>query len=384
MSVFYFGLRSTPEYLESLEDVRQGGDRAAVTSVIGGFAFLHALRSGLAAATLVDVDPDAVRHWRLVSRLIDAAESLEDFLTLLSGGRAPAGPVTSGPMRFGPQQDLRRRIAGLLDLDQRALYETTYGSMSIDPSTGHGRIGPARILFSGHDLTVDHFCWHFGEGNLRDRTTFRQLQDVLRGIPITVTCGSFETIDFGEVARGEPRLVFLASNCESPLFTRRDVIFTQVARTARSPVRYISWFRDGWIDARRAALPTRSVAVASLPFHDARVMTLSEVPVTPDLARRLAGTIVYDRVDDATIQRDYGRRMLVLRGGDRAAAAKILSEVAPAFERALWIAGERRAAVFESPTDSYMQASTDIPGLEYFELNGLRPQYEPKLRCASS
>lgn len=57
--MFYFGLRSSPEYLASLDALREEAAPAALVSVIGGFAFLHALHPAVRSLTLIDTDPES-------------------------------------------------------------------------------------------------------------------------------------------------------------------------------------------------------------------------------------------------------------------------------------------------------------------------------------
>lgn len=383
--MFYFGLRSSHLYLASLEDVRSGGDRVSLTSVIGGFAFLHALRPGVSAITLVDCDPDALLHWRLMARLIECAESLEDFVYLLSGGHMPAAPVTSAPIVFAPKRDPHPRLSRVLSPELHALYKCTYGAMVIDNASGHGHIGPSLVMFTGFDLAPNRFCWHFGSRNFRDNSAFRSLQQILQAVPIDLVCGALETLDYARLAAGEARHVFLASNCESPLFTQQDVIFAQVARTTACPVRYVSWLRDGWIDPRDTAPRRGAIDVASLPFDQARLLTLPGLDMPDRLARRLQNVVPFEGLDDPRLRQDYGHTtLLVLAGGDRSSTMQLLAEIAPTFGRVLWVSGlDVGPAVPDEVCARYAHAVTDVPGTEYFELRALRSGLLSGAPCAS-
>ncbi len=386
--MFYYGLRSSSPYLDSLEDIRSHRGRAALTSVVGGFVFLHALHPDIAAITLLDQDPDALLHWRLMAALIDAAESLDDFVSLLAGGRRPLRQQTSAPLRFAPRVSPDARLRARLSPDLFARYRRTYGAIVIDEN-GEGRIGKARVLFTGHDLARMTFCWHLGRGAFRDDDTFAAMQRVLRSVPVRLLETSFQTFDYTAAAAGQPYHIVLASNCESPLFTTGDAIFRRVARTARVPTRYVSWARDGWVG--RAARPAprhgsgrpereskgAAPPLVALPsLRGARVLVMSSVALPAVLAGPLAGAPRFRGVDDPRLRAGYAGPMLVIVGGGRSALA-LLVEIAPAFSRVLWLSPDAAigatGAAAADLRERYSVAPTHIPGVMHLELKAARP-----------
>lgn len=373
--MFYFGLRSSAPYLASLDDVRACVEPISLTSVIGGFAFLHALRPGISAVTLVDVDPDAIAHWQLVAQLIDHAESLEDFVCLLSGGHVPLGAIRDAPVAFTHRVDLTERLLQVLKPDLHALYQRSYGAMTIDPGTGHGHVGNARILFVGFDLTPMTFCWHFGRRNFADNAAFSRLQHLLRTTPIRMVLGGLETLDYAVLTAHSAKHVLLASNCDSPMFTGQDAILSQVCRTAVCPVRYVSWVRDGWIDARVARDGIAHLDIHSLPFDDVCVLALSEAIAPAALSKHLSAARPFKGIEPDPLRRTYDSPLLIVLGGHHPEVMGLLVKMAPTFRRVLWVSG--RGTVFpsaEAVAMRYVRSQAGWPDSVAFELRALRSE----------
>lgn len=384
--MMYLGLRSSAPYLASLDNVRAGVEPVALTSVIGGLAFLHALRPDISVVTLVDVDPDAIAHWQLVANLIDHAESLEDFACLLSGGHVPSGAIRDAPVAFTHRVDLSARLSRALKPDQLALYNRSYGAMTIDPRTGHGRVGNARIIFVGFDLTPMTFCWHFGQRNFADNAAFSRLQYLLRTTPIRLVSGRLETLNYAMLAGNAAKHVLLASNCDSPMFTGQDAILAQVCRTATCPVRYVSWVRDGWIETRVASEGEAHLDVRSLPVEDVCVLSLSDAIAPAALSRHLSTARTFKDIEQDPLRRAYDSPLLIVLGGYHPEVMGLLVKIAPTFRRVLWVSG--RGTVFppiEAVAMRYVRTKAGLPDSTLFELRALRSepqrnQYAPKAR----
>jgi hypothetical protein len=243
--VRYLGLRSSPAYLERLARIRVLDEPHTLVSVIGGLAFLHALSAGCRRLVLTDVDPDAEAHARLVLAMIEASDRAATFLELLTGYRVlsswPSGEA------FGEPLDalgwFRRRIPSPELFD---LYRRTYGALRFDPASRTATDGRSVVRFFGpHDLTRWTFAWHFGEGCFASEQAFASLKAALERTPPCFVSTPLEAIDYRLVRDPEtPLTVVLASNCESPLFTRGDAILRRIQDTVEGSLRYVSWTRD--------------------------------------------------------------------------------------------------------------------------------------------
>jgi hypothetical protein len=387
--VFYFGLRSSVLYLRTLAEVRELAAPHHLLSVIGGFAFLHGLAPGCRSLTLVDTDRDALDHWRLVRALLLGARSLGDFVGLLSGWRtsgsfAEAGGLFTSPIDRIDLIDLRKRLDELLGARLRRLYARTYGSVDIDPARGEGRIGEARVRFTGYDLARNTYCWHFGTGNFAGEESFAGLQEMLRRLPERALTARFEELDYGKQGwRADESVVFLASNCESPIFTRGDAIFHRVLATARGDLRYISWLRDLHIAAPEPPAETPDALLASLGERPAWVLRLAGASGAAGLMAAGAVPLAGLR-EERTMRKprelvdltEYGRPLLVIDGGGQSEVAALLAAIAPGFLRVLWLPGEAECgrSFPDELRRSYQVADSSSSRAVSFTLRGLRAE----------
>lgn len=375
--MFYLGLRSSAAYLAALDDIRARAESAHVLTVAGGGAFLHALSAGTRSLTVVDADPDALEHWALVRTLLLAADSLRDFVRLLSGFE------TSGdfgdPARFFTRPvDLSARLAGTLEPRLYDLYRRTYGALAIDPACAVGRRSEATVRFLGFDLGRDTFCWRFGEGAWRDEASFAALQDVLRHVPQRTLAGRLEKIDYGRLplGRSEP-LIFLASNCESPLFTGQDRIFRRVLDTADGELRYVSWHRDLRLGAPAAGAPTpESILARRFP---ARLLRLAGDRPLPAPLDEIHVERSHSTLAEVLAIIEYGAPLLVIDGGRPRPVLRTIAALAPTFKRILW-RPPRRCGSWRFPArlrTSYDSAESEHSALWSFTLRGLRDEPRP-------
>lgn len=374
--MFYFGLRSSATYLRNLAEVRELREPHHLLSVIGGFAFLHGLAPGCRSLTLVDVDPDAADHWRLVRALLLEAGSLGDFITLLSGWQT-SGSYTEPGGLFTAPLDLGARLDAVLEPQLRDLYARTYGAIVIDPKGNEGRIGHARVKFTGFDLAIETFCWQFGTGNFADEEKFAWLQDALRRLPERTLIAGLEEFDYGRQPwhAGE-QVVFLASNCESPMFTRGDAVLRRVLATARADVRYISWFRDFRIAVPEQPADTRTDLLARLGEWPASVLHLAEPGASSAPLAGLREERSFTATHEVLGLTEYGRPLLVIEGGRWRDVVDLLTAIAPTFERVLWLR-DRRWFWRRFPRDlrsSYRITTTRSSLTVGFTLRGLRDE----------
>lgn len=372
--MYYFGLRSTATYLRTLEEVRATAEPHHLLSVIGGFAFLHGLSPACRSLTLVDVDPDALEHWHLVRALLLAARSLGDFVTLLSGWQT-TGELGDPSHLFVAPVDLEARLASVLSSRQREVYDQTYGALAIDPTRAEGRIGDARVMFLGSDLSLNTYCWQLGTGSLRDEASFAALQATLRRLPQRVLATRLEDLHYGRQPwTRDDRVVFLASNCESPLFTRRDAILRRVLATARVPLRYVSWHRDFRLSATAPSAETAERWLASLADRPAWTLRLSTSGRASPLLRDLRDERSFTATRELLELTEYGRPFLVIDGGSRREITSCLADIAPTFCRILWLADDARSArhLPEDLQPSYWIDPSPRLGAVAFTLRGLR------------
>lgn len=243
--MIYLGLRSSPQYLERLARIRVLEEEHTLLSVIGGLAFLHALSPSCRRLVLTDVDADAEEHARLVLAMISASETAAAFLELLTGHRVRSSWPTGEA--FGEKIDARAAFARRIPSPElQDLYRRTYAALAFDPGSRSATYADQVVRFFGaHDLAKRTYAWHFGTGCFASEETFAVLRETLARTPPSFISTPLEAIDYRSLRDPlAPRLVVLASNCESPMFTRGDAILRRIQDTAGGPARYVSWSRD--------------------------------------------------------------------------------------------------------------------------------------------
>lgn len=326
--MIYLGLRSSPAYLERLARIRALTEPHTLVSVIGGLAFLHALGPHCRRLVLTDVDPDAEAHARLVLAMIGASDGAASLLELLTGHRV--APAWRSGEAFGERIDaldlLARRITSP---ELLGLYRRTYGALRFDRAARTATDGRTLVRFFGtHDLARGTFAWHFGEGCFASEESFAALKEVLARTPPRFLSTALEAIDYRAVReRDTPLAVVLASNCESPLFTRGDVILRRIQDTADGPVRYVSWTRDLAVAGGAASLagePKRAGrGGAPEPVERLHCMHWSRDRRLRSLIEQGGGKIRYWSVRHLRARMPYGAGSFACTLPDRSAQAQV-------------------------------------------------------------
>jgi hypothetical protein len=357
--MFYLGMRSSRGYLDALARIRQSGTPSDIVTVAGGLAFLHAISPATHSLTIVDCDPDTLAHWALIRALISESTSLADFLTLLSG-HAPDS--VGSHVVLGPRVDVRSRLTHVMSAADLATYDKTYGALDVDVARGVGRVAESSVGFTGTNLRRQHFNWQFGEGNLASESTFDMLRRQLATIAVRLEQARFETLDFDRVfpasAPGHQR-VFLASNCESPLFTEGDAIFLRVLQTATQPVHYVSWNRDALV-GRGEVMPLTPHAPPS-DGHRETLLVTSRLPFAR-LRRSAQWSRIVSSLDELQATPSYGFGLLVIAGQTEKEIAACLTVVAPAYRNVVWVprSGSRTPARPVASSPSYDRAESIV------------------------
>jgi hypothetical protein len=353
--MFYLGMRSSRGYLDALARIRQSGAPSDIVTVAGGLAFLHAISPATHSLTIVDCDPDTLAHWSLIRALIAESTSLADFLTLLSGH---ASDSVGSNVVLGPRVDVRARLTQVMSAADLATYDKTYGALDVDVARGVGHVAESSVGFTGTNLRRQHFNWQFGEGNLASDTTFDMLRRQLATIPVRLEQARFEALDFDRVfpapAPGRQR-VFLASNCESPLFTTGDAIFLRVLQTATQPVHYVSWNRDAIV--RDGHVTPIASDVPPVDGHRATLLVTSRFAFAR-LRRAAQWSRIVSSLDELQATPSYGFRLLVVAGQTEKAIAACLTAAAPAYRNVVWVPrwGSRAATCPIASSPSYERA----------------------------
>lgn len=335
--MFYLGMRSSDRYLARLASIREGRTPCDVLTVAGGVAFLHAISTMTTSLTIVDVDPDTLSHWSLIRALIAESSSLTDFLTLL-GGRVATGSFDEHLPVFGPPVDVRPRLSSALSATDLTNYDRTYGDLTVD-EMGVGYHPAFTVRFVGMDFRHRTFNWRFGLGNLADEAHFQELRSRLLAVPTRTCLARLEALDFDAdypSGKSDHRArVCLASNCESPMFTPADAIFLRALKTARAPVRYVSWLRDV-ILADGVALdapPDEGPAPTTHPADS--VVFVADGHEAADLGVSFRRSI--RSLDELRDQPEYGRARIVLLGHPEAGMELLLAAIAPAYREVVWV-----------------------------------------------
>jgi hypothetical protein len=357
--MFYLGMRSSRGYLDALARIRQSEAPSDIVTVAGGLAFLHAISPATHSLTIVDCDPDTLAHWSLIRALIAESTSLADFLTLLSG-HAPDSVGSN--VVLGPRVDVRARLTQVMSAADLATYDKTYGALDVDVARGVGHVAESSVGFTGTNLRRQHFNWQFGEGNLASDTTFDMLRRQLATIPVRLEQARFEALDFDRVfpapAPGRQR-VFLASNCESPLFTTGDAIFLRVLQTATQPVHYVSWNRDAIV--RDGLVTPIASDVPPVDGHRATLLVTSRFAFAR-LRRAAQWSRIVSSLDELQATPSYGFRLLVVAGQTEKAIAACLTAAAPAYRNVVWVprSGSRTPARPIASSPSYDRAEAIV------------------------
>jgi hypothetical protein len=168
----------------------------------------------------------------------------------------------------------------------------------------------------------------------------------------------FEALDFDRVfpapAPGRQR-VFLASNCESPLFTTGDAIFLRVLQTATQPVHYVSWNRDAIV--RDGLVTPIASDVPPVDGHRATLLVTSRFAFAR-LRRAAQWSRIVSSLDELQATPSYGFRLLVVAGQTEKAIAACLTAAAPAYRNVVWVPrwGSRAATCPIASSPSYERA----------------------------
>ena len=350
--MIYYALRCSEHYLTKLALVRQSQSDHHLVAVGGGLGFLHGISEHTRSLSVVDEDPEVIEYCRMVTKLMAAARSLDHFIQLVSGYRFERDQEA---IRFTEPVDVLQYVRIALK-DQKLLecYQRTIGAMSIHPESTYATLGQSKILFQGADLTPLTYSWRFGEGGFANADTFAVVQKFWRTGRHSIEHERIERFDFSALDCSIPVIV-LASNCDSPLFTRGDVVFRSAAAGCVVPTRYISWHRDITLHPRYAAAPGTARGWSMLP--ERRDLKNAELPERGvnflgaqleaewAVADPNAISTMYDLIE-GTI---YGGRMLVadlddlpalITGGEEESLDSLYRMVAPCFFEILIVSTE--------------------------------------------
>ena len=275
--MIYYGMRSSKKYLERVGDVRSSLSAHHLCSVVGGLTFIHALNSKTASITLIDSDPEAFEHCRLILKLIEICVDLKDFLSVLSCRQIIEASPFLAQATFGEYVQHSSRMRDLLDKDLLDLYLGSYGSIKLNEDGASFSIDDSKVLFFGFDLTPLTFNWQFGQGNLADNEHFLILKSILSRVPVKYVQATFESINYRELFRHrDAPIVFLISNCDGPLFTQCDVILRSIEATCPVSFRYISWIRD--MNVTLPEVESETLTKLLSPFAKGKVMHVVRQP----------------------------------------------------------------------------------------------------------
>lgn len=305
--MIYYALRSSNIYFANLESIRTSDSSHVLVSVAGGLAFLHAIGVKTDAICIFDSDPEVLEYTKLILLLIERSSSLKDFVEVITGYEFHSD---QNGWRFGEPVDQGERARSLLpELPDYFYFMRTLGRVKVQPELEIGNVDDSTILFRGNDLTPMTFCWRLGEGCLADESTFSVLRDKVRDLPRILERCTLESLDWKMLPQGP--VVFLASNLESPLFTRGDVILRSIFASGVSvPVRYVSWYRDFLISPVESWRDWISERLISL-VRDSRVAGLSYVPAADERAA-MRSFESFSSVSEIYARKVYGHPLLVI------------------------------------------------------------------------
>ena len=238
--MIYLASRSHPKYLAKLLEISKRSSLCSIVSITGGLAFLHALSSKASSLVLIDSDPEVTEYGKAIIEVISRCQTRSDFFGLLTGRiLTDSGNDT---IRFSLEPfENREAILSNLSYSTRDCVERWYRPDKFDTATSVMKVEDKVVHFFGSNLSHQHFNWHCGWGCFSSEKSYKDLnQNLTRLKPKFITM-PLEEYDF----RSSPaNTLVLASNTDSPLFTKNDAILHRIKHSANNECYYVSRTRD--------------------------------------------------------------------------------------------------------------------------------------------
>lgn len=237
--MIYFASRSSRKYLLKLKEVAAISEPHHILSVTGGLAVLHAIGPGCKSLTLVDRDSEVNLYAHMLLELFYACPTMQQFFGMLTGYTVVE--LGNNQFAFTDKFDGYEALAQELSPSSTQMLAKTYGNMEFNPVSGDGLIGSATIHFLSNSNQINHFNWLLGFQAFSSEASYRSVRQIILSIPLGLHDLNLEDFNFRAVS--ETTLV-LASNTDSPLFTKGDIALRAIQRAANPLVHYISKTRD--------------------------------------------------------------------------------------------------------------------------------------------
>lgn len=238
--MLFFATRCSDRYFRALEEVRN--ETAPHTLICGntGLEFLQAVGDCTDEINICDLDPAVLHYNEVILRLICESSSLSEFISFLTGHET----LSLVPLRIGNPMNCFPDVWKILrNASLYAMYIGTIGRMAVSAESSSARFGDSHILFSGKSLEPLHYAWRFGEGAFAGEDSFRRLKVSLSHAKIRYRRCPLHDFPWSSIDSAS-KVIFLSGNTESPLYHRGDPMIQTIARSAKSPVRYLSWRRN--------------------------------------------------------------------------------------------------------------------------------------------
>jgi hypothetical protein len=238
--MIYLASRSHRKYLDKLVEIANRPGEHHLVSITGGLAFLHAISDRAQSLTLVDLDPEVNDYGRALVEVLIKCTTRAQLFGLLTG--KALGSSDGETVRFlaRPYEE-RQLIFNELSVATRQVIERWYYKGTFDVASAELRVEDKTLHFFGLNLSHQHFNWHAERDCFATEDSYRRLnRDLSRLNPRFLTM-PLEHFHFDAC---NPDTLILASNADSPLFTRNDAVLRAVERGGQGRCHYISRTRD--------------------------------------------------------------------------------------------------------------------------------------------
>jgi hypothetical protein len=238
--MIYLASRSHRKYLNKLREISARTEPFHIVSITGGLAFLHALNSHTLSLRLVDGDPEVNEYAQCMLEVITHCKDRKSFFGLLSGREVEVD--AEGTLSFSAVPFSRRQLL-ISNLSTRAkeCLDRWYNPDNFQESTSTIVSEERTIHFFGLSLNINHFNWHANWGCFESDQAYQELVKNLQRLEPRFFTMMLENYDFSTCSRNT---LVLASNTDSPLFTKCDVVLAAVENSGHKSCFYVSRTRD--------------------------------------------------------------------------------------------------------------------------------------------
>jgi hypothetical protein len=238
--MIYLASRSHPKYLAKLLEISKRNSLCNIVSITGGLAFLHALSDKTSSLVLIDYDPEVTAYGKAIIEVIIACKTRNEFFGLLTGKTLIVSD--NNKVKFSPDPfQYRNVILNNLSPLARDCIERWYQPSNFDTTTSILKAEDKVVHFIDFSLSQQHFNWHCGWGCFSSEESYKNLNQSLTRLKPECLTMPLENYNFSACPADT---LILASNTDSPLFTKNDAVLCSIKQSQNSDCYYVSRTRD--------------------------------------------------------------------------------------------------------------------------------------------